>query len=1202
MQKKTGHSLCRFLTLPCMVVGALLANGQAQDVKTIGPAPLTVSSALAQASSSASSFVRLKKPSRVLPSHLQQRAATLRSGLRQGLAQGRSAAVGRPMDSNASGPNFGGFAGNLMPVPISQLISDTGNELIYGAVVSVTGDFNGDGSPDVALLQTDGSISVILGDGKGGFSAPVVTPGPASGQLEYGYRFLNAISVDLDGDGKQDLVSWGTNGQVVILMNTGNGMFAAPVYLYLTTAQVTDLSQQVTALAVADINGDGHPDLVGALVDSAGEIEVNSILNAGDGTFPTSKIDITSYTPPAGTSASIFFDTGTIATVNGKQTMLFEAEEYPTLSGGPPFNGYVFMAASNGDGTFTINPSPLNIPSVTGTDADLQLVVPPYMSRVLKVQDLNNDGTADILIAPGDGYLYSSLGTGGGNFAPPVLATPIPGFHTPDFHLQDMDSDGWVDLLDSENGYTAAFHGNGDGTFTMVGTTTTGTPWGDGYGYSAPIPPGRLTTYGDFNADGKLDYVSVDINYGTVTLGAGMGGFAFAGAQRLMDNGATDQTPAFPADTAVEAAFDVNGDGKTDVAGFNQAGSVLQAVVGINQGGGVFQWTIAPTLIQVPLLEIAISPVTGDFNHDGKPDLIVYGIGADYFWHVYTALSNGDGTFQAPVEVLLPKQKQDYLAVSISQFAVGDVNGDGNPDIVMAYESPEENIPGVPGYYIALGDGTGKFPSVIFTNSESDLDQVALADFNGDGALDMVFSALADGANPTLGVLLNDGKGNFASSSPTILSYTEAPIELITADLNQDGKADLVMSTQGLYAASTGADTTQSGIAIYLGNGDGTFGDRALISEQGIAPAITVADFNGDGFPDILSGVVEELNPGELPTTTNQFYGASLLLNTGKGSFSPPINTYAAAGVEFLFAGNFYGVGGTDLLFTDALGTSIFYNQGTSTLALSVSGNPVSQGDTVALTATVEASMPSRSVPTGAVTFYDSGKEIGNVTLDGTGVATFSTNALAVGSNAITASYVGDSNFNPATQASAVTVTVNTLPPAFTLTASNSDVTVGQTGSTPLTLALISNATFTGSVALSATGLPAGVTVQFNPATVQLSGATQAQATMTIATGASTGAAASLKKDGWLAWIGAGTGISMAGLLLICVPRRRQVLLGTFVLTLTSLIGLISLTGCGGSSGSQGPKAGTTAQITVTATPSGSGASAQSTTVNITFE
>ncbi len=281
---------------------------------------------------------------------------------------------------------------------------------------------------------------------------------------------------------------------------------------------------------------------------------------------------------------------------------------------------------------------------------------------------------------------------------------------------------------------------------------------------------------------------------------------------------------------------------------------------------------------------------------------------------------------------------------------------------------------GVPGYYIALGDGTGKFPSVTFTNSESDLDQVALADFNGDGALDMAFSALADGTNPTLGVLLNDGKGNFASSSPTILSYTEAPIELITADLNQDGKADLVMSTQGLYAASTGADTTQSGIAIYLGNG----GWNLRRSRADLGTGYSSCD-HGSGLqrrwiPRHPVGRGGRVEPGELPTTTNQFYGASLLLNTGKGSFSPPINTYAAAGVEFLFAGNFYGVGGTDLLFTDALGTSIFYNQGTSTLALSVSGNPVSQGDTVALTATVEASMPSRSVPTGIVTFYDGGE------------------------------------------------------------------------------------------------------------------------------------------------------------------------------------------------------------------------------------
>ncbi len=1210
MQKKImGHSLCRFLGLQCLLAGALFSSSLAQNVKATNPAPPAASAAaggLRSVSAAPSAPSVPQKQSRVLPSHLQRVFTSLRasqqaaaSGKLRQPRSGRDDASARPMADSAPSPNFGGFTGSVAAFPIAQPVYDFYYDTVYDPISPVTGDFNGDGIPDLALSQTDGSIDVLLGDGKGGFSAPVVTPTSLSGDFSYAYVFPNMIAVDLNGDGKQDLITWDRYGEVAIILNNGDATFGTPSYLNLYAA--SGYTQYEVAVSVADVNGDGHPDLIGAVCDSSGALVVNAILNPGDGTFSaSSKLIATSQALPAGTTAWVFNDTGTIATINGKLTLAFAAEEYAT-TGGPPYSGYVFLAASNGDGTFTFNPSPINIPSVTGTNTPLVVnQLPgkkPWPEHALRVQDLNNDGSPDILIALGDGYLYSAIGLGGGSFAPPVLAVPYFGFQLPDLQLYDYDGDGWADLLDSENEYTAAFHGNGDGTFTLASATMTGEAYTYAQGYEGAAPGGRLTAYGDFNGDGRPDVVSIDNAYGVAVLSTNQAGLTFTGAPRLADTGAVDQTPSFPYGLLAQAAADMNGDGKTDIVGFNEAGPELLAVVGINQGAGVFKWTSAPTLLNVPLAVLGFSSVTGDFNHDGKPDVIIYGYDSGFLWHVYTALSNGDGTFQQPVEIVLPNEASTGLLGEIDQFAVGDLNGDGNIDITALYESPYNE--GVLGYYVALGDGTGQFPKVTFTPTGTDVTQLALADFNGDGALDLALGSTPDGTNPSLEVLLNDGKGNFGTLPPSVISSTEVPIVLSAADINQDGKIDLVMSTEGYYSPDSGQDFTESGIAIYPGNGDGTFGQRSLISEQGVAADITVADFNGDGLPDILSGLVEELDYTVLPSTTQPFYGISLLLNSGKGAFAAPINTFTAGGVGLLAAGNFYGVGGTDLLVADTSGASIFYNQGTSTLALSASNASVSQGDTVTLTAAVAAGMPSRPVPTGVVTFYNGGTAIGSTVLDGSRVTTLTTSFMTAGSNAITATYAGDTNFNPAMQAAPVSITVNALPPAFSLSSSSSYATLGAAGATPLTLTLTPNATFAGTVALAATGVPTGVTVQFNPATVPLGGVESAQAIMTITTGQSS--TASLKEKGPAWMIGTGAGISMAGMLLVFLPGRRRRHFGMLVLALAALTAFTALSGCGGGGGSQGPKSGTV-QITITATPSSSGVPPQSTTVNLTIQ
>lgn len=1183
MPKKCGLALRHCLGFLCLFTGPLLSTSQAES-SSIPPSPLT----------RVSPSGRLQHYSRIVPSRMTE---IHRAGTQQG-AHAAASPEARPADAGSSpaAPNFGGFSGDVPTFPVAHVI-DTYNSAgyaikAYDTSAAVAGDFNGDGKLDIAAVQMDGSIDVLLGDGKGGFSAPAVTASTI-----FSFESDSVVAVDLNGDGKQDLVGYsGAGGGLLVWLSKGDGTFAAPA------APTYNYQNKNVAFAfsVADVNGDGHPDILLAS-DTGGTpdaIQIQTLLNAGDGTFPAAKnIPTSSYALPGGYVASTLANTASVVQIDGKPTLFFEAGEAGVS--GPPYSAEIFQAVSNGDGTFTFKGAPLDIPSIYGSTLDFRF---SGAGRALLVQDLNGDGTPDILSVPGDGAIYSALGTGGGNFAVPVLAYSETVFDSPDLLAVDLDGDGIADLVDSEYGSATAFRGNGDGTFVLVNATMAGAG-SNSNGFTSTF---ASTAYGDFNGDGKLDYFSVDSNYGSGALHAGLGGFNFTGTPRLVDTGAADQLPAIPAQLVVEAALDLNGDGKTDLVAFNESyrasGYTLNAVSGINQGNGTFKWVSAPSLLALSqIAQFGISSTTGDFNHDGKQDIIVYGANAPYGfledWFVYVALSNGDGTFQAPIQIQLPNQPVYPQSLS---FAVADVNGDGNPDVVITngYASGSFIFGGPPaGYYVALGDGTGKFPTVTFTPYGTSLNLAALADFNGDGAPDLAVSNFPNGKFPSLSVLLNDGKGNFSTSSAKPISYTEYPVFLNTGDLAKNGKQDLIVASAGVYDSATQAiDSSQAGLVIYPGNGDGTMGEPVTLDPQE-GPAFVLADFNGDGFPDILAGLSYDFSPNP-PSITDQFYGASLLLNTGNGDFAAPRNMYVPYGLNSVTAGNFYGDGVKDLLEVDGGGASVFFNQGGSSLTLSASDVSVVQGDTEIITAKVVPGLPGRPDPTGNLTFYDGGATLGVASIDSTGAASYSTTGLAAGAHAITASYAGDANFNPVSQPVAVSIAVTALPPAFDLAAGNSSLTIGRKGSGSLTLTLTPNATFRGNVSLAVTGFPAGVTAQFTPASVQLSPGGQAKVTVTISAGAAT--TASLKGYG-TGWSGAGAGASLAGLLLLGIPRRRRILrMFLFFAAVSSTMALLSLTGCGGGS-SQSVKAGSS-QITITATPSVSGAVPQSTTVTLTIQ
>src|SRR5262249_14909171 len=213
-------------------------------------------------------------------------------------------------------------------------------------------------------------------------------------------------------------------------------------------------------------------------------------------------------------------------------------------------------------------------------------------------------------------------------------------------------------------------------------------------------------------------------------------------------------------------------------------------------------------------------------------------------------------------------------------LAVGDVNNDGKPDLVIACADQQ--------VIVFLGDGKGGFkaavgsPIKLATSGSPNARRVApgemaLGDVNGDGNLDL---ALTDHDSYAVTVLLGDGKGGFAPApgSPFAMKKGEHPHThgLALADVNGDGKLDLVT-----------ANNDDNDVAVLLGDGKGGFAP-APGSPFPVGPSpypLAVGDVNGDGQPDIIT---PNSKPGERTVT--------VLLGDGRGGFQPAKGSPFAAG------------------------------------------------------------------------------------------------------------------------------------------------------------------------------------------------------------------------------------------------------------------------------------------------------------------